>query len=732
MSRWRMVGSVISLVLLALPGAAAGDTADPGPPCELQWLDPFEAPGSRFPNYACHIDDQLLVLGDADLDFGAVHIYRREGLTWVYDELLLPDKPIEDIAFGYRIALDGDRLLVGAPLYGSIGDHPGAVYAFRRIGGDWVEEEIIVPGDEPSRAWFGSEIAISGNLAAVAASSRDNGAVYDAGAIYIFEDSGSGWTEQGLITLPDPREDEMFGRDLAFAGERIFAAQRWRDHSGVASGSVYIFKEDGASWIEEDVIWADDAEQGDLFGFDVAADGDRVLVGAPGSSGPTAQSGIAHIFRNDGGNWVEEDRLVDSESWGEDYLGSCVEFTAGLAIVGIPRFQPFGSCLIFEQQGSQWLPAERVSPTLEFDVSAFGSGLSCHGGFLLVSGQDNAAVYGTTSETCCPLVLVAPGPAEANPARIRAFDTYGNPYAATDFTAYQSYGYGVRLTTGRFLGYNDYPEIITGPGPGENNPPRVSMFSNRGQHIEMDFTAYGVPKYGVNVACGDLDGDGDDEIVTGAGPGAVFGPHVRGWRWEDDVWPMTNVNFLAYGTNKYGVNVACGDIDADGMAEIITGAGPGAVFGPHVRGWDVDGGTAAPIPGVNYFAYGTPKWGVNVACGDIDGDGYDEIITGAGPGAVFGPHVRAWNHDGSGIAPIPGVSYFAYGTNKFGVRVTAGDLDYDGIDEIVTTPGPGAVFGSHVRGWNYDGQTLSAISTMSFFAYDGSMRYGADVALLDR
>ncbi len=728
----RTTVSLSLLILLALSGIAAGGTADPGPPCELQWLDPYEDSGGRFPNYACRMDGDWLYLGDADPEYGAVHIYRRQGLTWVYDELLLPDEPIADIAFGYRLAVDGDRLLVGAPLYNSVDYQPGAVYAFRRTGGNWVQEEIIVPGDEPWRAWFGSEIVISGNLAGVAATSRDNGAVSDAGAIYILEDSGSGWTEVDMITLPDPLEDEAFGRDLAFAGERIFAGMRWRDHSGVASGSVYIFKKEGADWIEEDVIYADDGEQGNLFGFDLAADGDRVLVGAAAASGPTAQSGVGYLFHYDGASWVEEARLIDSESFGEDYLGSSVDLSGDLAILGIPRFQQSGACLMFERQGSEWLAADRVTPTLDFEVSGFGSGLVYHQGFLLVSGQDNAAVYGTTPETCCPLVLVAPGPGESNPAQIRAFDTFGNPYDVPDFTAYPSYGHGARLTVGRFRGYNDYPEIITGPGPGEDNPPLVSMFSDRGHHIDLDFTAYGVPKYGVNVACGDLDGDGDDEIVTGAGPGAVFGPHVRGWRWDYDVYAMSNVNFLAYGTSKYGVNVACGDIDADGFDEIITGAGPGAVFGPHVRGWNVDGSIAAPIPGLSYFAYGTLKWGVNVACGDIDGDGFDEIITGAGPGAVFGPHVRGWNHDGSGIAPIPGVSYFAYGTNTFGVRVTAGDVDMDGIDEIVTTPGPGAVFGAHVRGWNFDGQTLSAISSMSFFAFDGSMRYGADAALLDR
>ncbi len=94
---------------------------------------------------------------------------------------------------------------------------------------------------------------------------------------------------------------------------------------------------------------------------------------------------------------------------------------------------------------------------------------------------------------------------------------------------------------------------------------------------------------------------------------------------------------------------------ADGFDEIITGAGPGAVFGPHVRGWNYDGTPGVtPVPGVSYFAYGTPKWGVNVSAGDIDGDGYDEIVTGAGPGAVYGPHVRGWNVDGGTAAAMPG------------------------------------------------------------------------------
>ena len=271
--------------------------------------------------------------------------------------------------------------------------------------------------------------------------------------------------------------------------------------------------------------------------------------------------------------------------------------------------------------------------------------------------------------------------------------------------------------------------LVAGAGPGEANPPTVRLFPLQQDAVhDLEFPAYGADSYGVNVHAGDLDGDGLDEIITGAGPGEVYGPHVRGF--DSDGQPIPGVSFLAYGTNRFGVNVALGDLDGDGRDEIITGAGPGEVFGPHVRAFDVNEfppGTAA-IPGVSFMAYATHRWGVNVACGDIDGDGFDEIVTGAGPGAVFGPHVRGWNVDNASSAAIPTVSYFAYGTNKYGVRVSCGDVDGDGIDEIITAPGPSSLFGPHLRGWNYDGAAVAPIAGCSFFALPPAQySYGAQL-----
>jgi predicted outer membrane repeat protein len=271
--------------------------------------------------------------------------------------------------------------------------------------------------------------------------------------------------------------------------------------------------------------------------------------------------------------------------------------------------------------------------------------------------------------------------------------------------------------------------LLAGAGPAESNPPLVRIFPlQQDAAPDLEFPAYGADHFGVNVHAGDLDGDGLDEIITGAGPGEIYGPHVRGF--GPDGQPFPGVSFLAYGTNRFGVNAAAGDIDGDGRDEIITGAGPGEVFGPHVRAFeyiDAPPGTAA-IPGVSFMAYGTLKYGVNVACGDIDGDGYDEIVTGAGPGAVFGPHVRGWNVDGGTAAAIPAVSFLAYGTPRFGVRVACGDLDGDGIDELVTAPGPSPTFGPHILGWNYDGNSVTPLAGCSFFALpQNEYSYGAQV-----
>jgi hypothetical protein len=175
--------------------------------------------------------------------------------------------------------------------------------------------------------------------------------------------------------------------------------------------------------------------------------------------------------------------------------------------------------------------------------------------------------------------------------------------------------------------------------------------------------------------------------------------------------PRIGDEILPYGTFDRGTNVAAGNLDSDSSVEIVTGAGPGG--GPHVRTFDSNG-----TPRASFFAY-HPAFagGVDVATGDVDGDGIDEIITS--PGRTGGPHIRVFRANGK---PMSG-GFMAYSpTFTGGVRVAAADLDRDGRDEIVTGPGPGG--GPHVRTFEWNGKSLGR----GFMAYAPAFTGGIDVA----
>jgi hypothetical protein len=184
----------------------------------------------------------------------------------------------------------------------------------------------------------------------------------------------------------------------------------------------------------------------------------------------------------------------------------------------------------------------------------------------------------------------------------------------------------------------------------------------------------------INIAVGDLNGDGKMEIVTGPSQGG--GPHVRIFEISNNqrdpsasgLGMTLKGQFFAYDRNfRGGVNVAVGDLDGDGKAEIITGAGFSG--GPHVRIFNGRGQLINP----GFFAYDRNfRGGVNVAVGDLDGDGKAEIITGAGFSG--GPQIRIFNNQGRLIHP----GFFAFNPqNRNGVKVAVNDLDNNGKAEII-------------------------------------------------
>jgi autotransporter-associated beta strand protein len=241
--------------------------------------------------------------------------------------------------------------------------------------------------------------------------------------------------------------------------------------------------------------------------------------------------------------------------------------------------------------------------------------------------------------------------------------------------------------------------------------PHVLVYNADGS-LRFSFLAYGANfAGGVRVATGDVNGDGVDDIITAAGAGS--GPHVK-------VFDGANLNplqsFFAYSpTFAGGVFVATGDVNGDGFADIVTGAGAGG--GPHVEVFS--GPNHALLQ--SFFAYGsTFGGGVFVAAGDVNGDGFADIITGAGAGG--GPHVEVFS--GTNLSLLRSFMAFDVSFNG-GVSVAAGDVYADGRSDLII--GAGAGGGPHVK--VFSGKT--GLLLTSFFADDASFRGGVRVAAGD-
>jgi hypothetical protein len=312
-----------------------------------------------------------------------------------------------------------------------------------------------------------------------------------------------------------------------------------------------------------------------------------------------------------------------------------------------------------------------------------------------------------------PVTLTRPmivGPGAGTTPRVRKFDQTASDILS-EFLAYNpAFGGGVRVAMGD-INNDGIQDIITGAGPGGG--PHVRVFNGvTGEQLPGEigsFYAYHAGfAGGVFVASADVNGDGWDDVITGAGAGG--GPHVRALSGKDGALLH---NFFAYhALFAGGVTVAAADVNGDGKAEIITGAGPGG--GPHVK--VLSGADQALL--FSFYAYhATFAGGVFVGGGDINGDGRADVISGAGAGG--GPHVKVFSGQDAALLQ----SFFAYHpVFGGGVRVAAADVNGDGRDDVITGAGPGG--GPHVRA--FSGVDLAELA--SFYAYDAGFGGGVFVA----
>jgi hypothetical protein len=243
--------------------------------------------------------------------------------------------------------------------------------------------------------------------------------------------------------------------------------------------------------------------------------------------------------------------------------------------------------------------------------------------------------------------------------------------------------------------HNGEDSLVVAPGPDPNMAATVRVLDPRGgERLTID-NASGNPadRFGARVAACDLDGDGWDELVVGSGAGASTVPKVvlltaDGSPFAADIVPTFDAGV--------GVELACGDVDGDGKADIVVAPGPAPSVGQQVTIYRADGTLLR-----SFSAGSASSFGARVAVGDVAGDGKDEIIVAPTPEATVAGEIEIFTFTGERIA-----RFTAFAGMELGAHVAAGDVDGDGTDEIIVSPGPHALNPQLVEIYRGDGTKL--------------------------
>ena len=248
---------------------------------------------------------------------------------------------------------------------------------------------------------------------------------------------------------------------------------------------------------------------------------------------------------------------------------------------------------------------------------------------------------------------------------------------------------GVRVAVGDFTG-DSVPDVATGPGPGGR--PEVRVFDGATGGLVSSATAFD-PSFlgGVFVAAGDFDADGRADLVVTPDEGG--GPRVQVLSGRDGS-VIANVFGIDDPPFRGGARPAVGDVNGDGADDLIISAGFGG--GPRVAVFD--GRTVRPgaAPGRlcgDFFAFEPGlRNGAYAAAGDLNRDGRADLVFGAGPGG--GPRVLAVS--GRELAERGGAEFAVLGNffagdagARGGVRVAVADADSDGIVDVIAGGGAG-------------------------------------------
>jgi hypothetical protein len=356
---------------------------------------------------------------------------------YVAPEVLAGDR------FGTFVAMDGDVAIVGSYTDDDQANDTGSAYILRfdPKTATWVQEAKLTASDAGLNDRFGTSVDIAdydGGEVAIIGAMLDDDNGRDAGAAYIFRNTGGGWVQEDKLIAEDGAPFDLLGRSVSInrSGQHDLAilGAAFNDDDGTSSGSAYIFRNDGSGWLEEGKLLADDAEGGDQFGISVGISShegnELAIVGAYNDDLQSTDAGSAYIFQNTG-KWTQAAKIVSPHGLETDQFGYSVDILAAAesrAIVGAWKVDVLsqtnsGEAYVYRGTQNGWAFEDELRPSVSSPDALFGCAVSLRadaamvGSYLSdVAGIDSGAafVYKRVGFGWAQQAMITPNPAGPN------------------------------------------------------------------------------------------------------------------------------------------------------------------------------------------------------------------------------------------------------------------------------------------------------------------------------
>lgn len=213
---------------------------------------------------------------------------------------------------GVSISGDGSIIVAGSSYNDPNGTDSGAAYVFEKSGSTWTQFQKIVASDGAASDHFGASVSVSRDGSTIAVGSPYDDTTTDQGAAYIFEKVGGTWTQVQKIVQSDTLANTSFGGtgvELTDDGTTILVGASFHDTGGTNTGRAYIFdKAANGTWSQTQILRASNGGASDQFASSIGISGDGTVIccGAYGEDTGATNKGAAYIFvKSAAGAWSQ-------------------------------------------------------------------------------------------------------------------------------------------------------------------------------------------------------------------------------------------------------------------------------------------------------------------------------------------------------------------------------------------------------------------------------------------